>query len=59
MVLLLIKKDKCVKTSVTLPRGVRQRAAAVARSHDLSLSQYVTRLLERDLAEREQEQGGA
>ena len=57
MSLLFAKRDKCVKTSVTLPRNVRRRATFVARSHNHSLSQYVTMLLEKDLREREGERG--
>jgi hypothetical protein len=51
--LLIAKREKCVKTSVSLPRDVRRRAAAVARTHRRSLSWYVTKLLEEDLEKRE------
>lgn len=55
MPLLLAKKEKCVKTSVSIPRDVRRKAAALARSRSRSLSQYVTLLLEKDLEERSRE----
>ena len=50
----LTQREKCVKTSVSIPRDVQMRATAVARSRKRSLSEYISLLLAADLAEREQ-----
>jgi len=52
MSLLVSKREKCMKTSVSIPGDVRRRAASFARSCRRSLSWYVTSLIEKDMAER-------
>jgi hypothetical protein len=44
-----------VKTSVSLPQDVQREAYRVARQHDISLSEYVTKLLRADLEERQKD----
>ena len=49
---LTARREPRLKTSVALPRDVQQEAHAVAVKHGISLSEYVVRLLQSDLAQR-------
>jgi len=55
MSLSVTKREKCVKTSISIPLDVRRKASAFSHSRKRSLSWYVTQLLEKDLTERELE----
>jgi metal-responsive CopG/Arc/MetJ family transcriptional regulator len=44
-----------LKTSVALSKDVLHEAHQVARKHGVSLSEYITRLLQADLDERKKE----
>ena len=44
--------ERCLKTSVSLPRDIQQEAREVAIQHGISLSEYLARLLRTDLEER-------
>jgi len=55
MSVLLPKKSLCVKTSVSIPRTLLNRARTTARQRHHSLSSYVSALLTKDLEEREAE----
>lgn len=48
MIVLFAKK----KTLVSLPADLMERGKRIARSHSVSFSEYVERLLSTDLAER-------
>ncbi len=49
---LVPKRSTRVKTSLTLPKKMRDRALVVAREHEVSLSDYVEQLLRQDLNDR-------
>jgi hypothetical protein len=46
------RHSKKLKTSVALPFDLTQEAHAIAAKHNISLSEYITRLLRMDLADR-------
>jgi hypothetical protein len=51
-------KSLRLKTSVGIPKDVQQEARKVAVAHGVSLSEYIVRLLQADLASRKEEQKG-
>lgn len=49
---LTTRREPRLKTSVSLPRDIQQEAQEVAIQHGISLSEYMVRLLQSDLAQR-------
>jgi metal-responsive CopG/Arc/MetJ family transcriptional regulator len=47
-----------MKTSVALPKDLRDEAVKVAARHGVSMSEYLVRLLRADLKERKQKLKG-